>query len=116
MDENPAENYFCCLADAERSVMRVTGLDLPVTLFLGIPSPIWYAFWLGTAHNEARYIDAFLLLYGLEVVTTTLDGEEVEVVRPRDGYLDYWVSLSLFVLSPSGACLDGCPLSARPAP
>lgn len=96
--------------------MRSTALGLAVSLYIGIESDLWYALWLGTLHNESRYIDAFLAGYGLEIATIGGDGGDIEVVRPRDGYLDYWIEITTFVLLPAGACLDGCTLSARPTP
>jgi len=44
-----------------------------------------------------------------------MEGEvEIEVVRPASGYLGFWVSWSLYVVTPSAACLDGCGQSTIP--
>lgn len=94
--------------------MRVTGLDLPVTLFLGIPLDVWSAFWIGTLHNTDYYKAAFLTLYHLEIATIGGDGGDVEVVRPVEGFSSLWVGYSLFMLTPPAACLGGCPLSRLP--
>lgn len=96
--------------------MRVTAADLPVTLFLGIPLPVWDAFWVATDHDTDEYKNAFLNLYHLEIVTIDGGDGEIEVVRPIEGFLPFWVAAALFVVSPSGACLGGCPLSKRPTP
>lgn len=94
--------------------MRNTSEGLLLTLFLGIPSDVWYAFWLVTAHASDVYVNAFLALYHLEIVTIAGDPDPIEVVRPSEDYLFWWVEMSVFILTPSAACLDGCPQSTLP--
>jgi len=88
--------------------MRATAIGLAETLFVGIPSPLWFFLWEGTLHTDSVYKQAFLDLYHLEIVT--IEGTEglYEAVSPRDGYLAWWVSMSLFILTPDAACLVGC--------
>lgn len=94
--------------------MRSTAIGMPETLYLGIPLPLWNLLWVGTLHNTDYYRAAFLSLYGLRIGTMVVDGSDIEAVVIRDGFLAWWVSATLFVLSPEGACLDGCPLSSLP--
>lgn len=112
--ENPPERWFCCLATPERTVWRDVAQGLPVTLFLGIPVAIYDAWWVATGVIDEFRVAAFEALYHLEIVTIVLSDEETTVVRPIDGYLDLWVSNSVFSFLPAAACLDGCQLSKLP--
>jgi len=106
--------WYCCLNVAERTVVLNTCEGFVLTLFTGIPLPVWDAFWLATDHNTADYKSVFRSLYHLDVVSTEVDGEPVEVIAPRDGFLPLWVGWSLFVVTPSAACLEGCGQSSIP--
>lgn len=109
------ERWFCCLNPRERSVLRASIEGLLLTLWIGIPSDLWEAFWFGEPQSGAAVRSAFLSIYGLEIVTIVpTEGEPaVEVVRPVD--LVQWVSWSLFLLTPAAACLSGCQLSRNPS-
>lgn len=108
--------FYCCLHPAERTVMRQTIEGLVLTLFLGVPLDVWTAFWLVTEHGAPEYQDAFRGLYHLEIVTIESDPAPIEVVRPIEGFLPFWVEVGLFVVTPEAACLSGCTQSRRPAP
>jgi hypothetical protein len=95
-------------------VLRQTALALPLTLWLGVPTSIYDVFWFGAPDNGAPAREVFLNVYGLEIVTIVVEMEDTEVVRPKSGYLDLWVSWSLFVLTPGAACLAGCEQSTFP--
>lgn len=107
-------DWFCCLNPRERTVLRQTALALPVTLFLGVPKDIWDVFWVGAADNGDAVRASFLVSYGLEIVTIVEDDVEVSVVRPSAGYLGYWVDWSVYMVTPSAACLAGCEQSTFP--
>jgi len=106
--------WYCCLNPRERSVLHSMAVALPLTLFLGVPVEEWDLFWLATFDDHEAYRAAFLSIYMLEIVTIGVDDEEVSVVRPRDGGLPFWVGASLFILTPSAACLTGCGQSRVP--
>lgn len=108
--------WYCCIDTPERTVLRQTCEGLVLTLFVGVPSVVWDAFWFVTAHDTAEYRSLFITLYGLEIVEIEVDGAPLSVVRPREGYLGYWVSWSVFVLLPDAVCPDGCQQSALPTP
>lgn len=94
--------------------MRATSIGLAETLNVGIPTPLWYALWEGTDHTDRVYKDGFRRLYHLEIVTIEGEDGSVEVVRSVDGDLAFWGEVGLFILTPGGACLDGCQQSRLP--
>lgn len=100
--------WFCCLNPRERVLIRDTSEGLVLTAFIGIPLVIWNAFWIPTIHGSEAVREAFLSIYKLEIVTIVLEGEETSVVRPRDGYAADWLSWSIFLVTPTAACLTGC--------
>lgn len=106
--------FFCCLHPRERGVLRSTAEALVLTLFLGVPEDLWRAFWLVYEDNGEEVIQAFLRIYGLEIVTIGEPEEPVSVVRPASGFLATWVEYSLFILTPGAACSDGCGQSSFP--
>jgi len=95
-------------------VLRSMALALPETLFLGVPVELWLGMWTATGDAAAAYRSAFLSIYGLEIVTIGESPDEYEAVAPCDGYLAYWVSWSLFVVTSGAACLTGCQQSTVP--
>lgn len=110
----PIDWWYCCLNVRERTIVRQTCEGLVLTLFSGVPVPIWDVLWLGTGYTDARYKEAFRTIYGLEIATIDGDGGPIEVVRPIDGMLPSWVLWSLYVVTPSAACLEGCGQSTVP--
>lgn len=106
--------WYCCLNVAERTIIRNTAEGLVLTLFQGIPLPVWDAFWLATDHNSDEFKEAFRAIYHLSIGTMESDGEAVAAVVIADGYLGLWVGWSLFVASPSAACPSGCEQSRVP--
>jgi len=108
------EWWFCCLHPRERGVLRSTAEALVLTLFLGVPEDVWQAFWVVYEDNGEEVRQAFLRIYGLEIVSITVDEELVSVVRPASGFLALWVSYSLYILTPGAACLAGCEQSTVP--
>lgn len=113
---NPPPLWFCCLATPERIVWRLMASDLPVTLFVGVPLPLFDTFCIGAGLSPQWRVDSFLRIYHLIHATVVVEEADVEVIAPDEGYLPLWVSNSLFVLTPAAACLDGCQLSPRPTP
>jgi hypothetical protein len=99
-------SWFCCLPAVERAVLRSTALALPLTLFVGIPVPVWDAFWLPLILQRSTRQELFITVYGLEIVTIVELGVDVEVVRPAA--LPLWIEYSLLMLTPDAACLEGC--------
>lgn len=99
-------SWFCCLTATERAVLRSTALALPLTLFVGIPRDVWDVFWLPLILQPEYRREVFIEVYLLEIVSIVVEGVDVEIVRPTN--LPVWVEYSLQVLTPSGACLDGC--------
>jgi len=88
--------------------VREMGIALPLTLFLGVPVAVWDAMWFGAPGVNQDRIDTALVTYQLEIATIidTETEEEIDVVRPTN--LPFWVEVSLWVLEPASACLDGC--------
>lgn len=108
------EWWYCCLDVPERTVMRQTAEGLALTLYLGVPLAVWDAFWLVTTHNTAEYKFLFRSLYHLEIGTMVVDGGEVDAIVVADGYTTWWLGVTLFLLTPGGACLDGCQQTQLP--
>jgi len=113
---NPPALWFCCLADPERTVWRLVALDLPVTLFVGVPLPIFETMCAAAGLSPDWRVDAFLLIYHLVHARVVSGEEEIEVITAEDGFLSLWVDNGLFALTPAAACLGGCPLSKAPTP
>lgn len=95
-------------------MLRLTIEGVALTLGVGIPRELWDDFWLGTVQSGAAVRSAFLLIYGLEIVTIVGDDGEVEVVRPAGGFLVTYAGWALYLVTPSAACLDGCQQSRVP--
>lgn len=110
------ECWYCCLHPAERTIIRQTCEGLVLTLFQGVPLPVWDAFWLATVHNTDGYREAFLSIYELQIVTIEADPTPFEAVAPRAGALSRWVGFALYVVTPDAACLTGCGQTTRPTP
>lgn len=108
--------WYCCLGVPERTVQRQTAEALALTLYLGVPRPVWDLFWLVTAHPGEVYREAFRVLYHLEIGTMEVDGSPIEAVVVVEGFAGWWLALSLFILSPSGACVGGCRQTTLPSP
>jgi len=106
--DNEVSSFFCCLNVAERTVLRQTAESLVLTLGLGVPVTLWVVFWAVTSHDNDAYRLAFRLAYHLEIATIDEGGSPVEVVRPRAGWGDLWADITLYIVSPAGACLGGC--------
>lgn len=104
----PPEYYFCCLNSGERQMLRVMGEALPLTLFLGVPKDVWDAYWSTVPLSGEPRRQAALYTYQLEIATIDVGDPpvSVDVVRPAD--LAFWVDMSLYILTPDAACLDGC--------
>lgn len=106
--------WYCCLNVRERQVLRNTVEGLLLTLWVGIPGPVWDAFWFGLGAYNDQVKSAFLSIYKLEIVTIEIDGEDLSVVRVRDGWLADYVSWSVFIFLPETSCPDGCQQSRVP--
>lgn len=106
--------WFCCLHPRERNVLRTTALALVETLWIGVPTGLWDTFWLASPDVTDDVKLAFRIIFGLEIVTIEEGDDEISVIRPAAGYLGYWVSWSLFVVTPAAACLAGCEQSRVP--
>lgn len=106
--------WYCCLNNREQGVLRGTIIGLADTLFLGLPVVLWNAFWLpyGGVNDEVK--QAFLSIYKLEIVTITVEGDELSVVRPIGDSAVTWLSWALFLLTPAAACVGGCSQSTVP--
>lgn len=106
--------WYCCLNVAERTIMRQTAEGLALTLYLGVPLAVWDAFWLATTHNADIYKGVFRTLYHLEIGTMVIDDLDVDAIVVVGGFVDWWLGVSLFLISPGGACLDGCQQTQLP--
>lgn len=106
--------FFCCLNPTERGVLREMGHALPVTLFLGVPFPLWDAMWLVSGGDTVARREAFLGNFGLEIATIMVGDPPVpvDVVRPLD--VVQWADYSVFTFLPAAACLSGCAQSKLP--
>jgi hypothetical protein len=113
---NTPDHWYCCLALPERELFRFLAVSLPETLYQGVPVALYDAerALFGLTPDVRR--DSFERIYHVAHGHIVVDEEEVEVVLPEEGYLDLWVSNTLFILTPAAACTDGCPLSERPTP
>lgn len=102
------EWWYCCLDTPEKTVLRQTAEGLALTLYLGVPLAVWNAFWTVTTHNTAAYREVFRSLYHLEIGTMEVDDLSVEAVVVVEGFEAWWISVTVFLLTPGGACLEGC--------
>lgn len=94
--------------------MRQTAEGLALTLYVGVPLTLWDIFWLGTTHNSARYREIFRSLYHLEIGTMDVSGDIVDAIVVVSGFEWWWIQMTAFLLTPGGACLDGCQQSQLP--
>lgn len=108
------EWWWCCLHPLERSVLRATIEGEALTIYQGIPLELWNTFWISLYPNGQAMRDAFLIIYGLRIVTIEI-GEPpvpVEVVQPI--YPLQYAAWFVFIFTPAAACLDGCQQSDFP--
>jgi hypothetical protein len=94
--------------------MRQSAEGLALTLYLGIPRPVWDAFWLVTTHDADVYKELFRSLYHLEIGTMVIDDADVEAVVVVDGFGSWWLAMTVFLLTPAGSCPDGCEQTQLP--
>lgn len=94
--------------------MRALSEALLVSLWVGVPTPIYRAFWLIWPDAGAAVQTAFEEVYGLETATVIVDELEIEVVRPIVLALGFWVGASAYMADPESLCFDGCGQSTVP--
>lgn len=111
---NDVSFWYCCLNPNERFVFRETGVGLAASLFVGIPVPLWELFWFGLPLSGDARREAFLHIYGLQIVTITPGGgdDPYDAVVPVD--LPQWVTWAAWVVSPAGVCVDPCGITIYP--
>lgn len=105
---NEISSFYCCLNIRERTIILNTCEGLALTLMVGIPVPVWDAFWVATGYLAPIYKELFRACYRLETASVEIDGTPTDVVRPVGAFVSWWASAILFVVTPSAACLDGC--------
>lgn len=108
------EWWYCCLDTPEKTVLRQTAEGLALTLYLGVPLAVWDAFWIVTTHDSDPFKVVFRSLYHLTIGTMDVDDVPVDAVVVVDGFEGWWLALTLFLLTPAGACLDGCQQTQLP--
>jgi hypothetical protein len=81
------------------------------TLFIGVPRDVFDAVCLGVGMPDDERRTNFLLDYHLAYARVTVDGGDIDVVAPEDGFLSLWADNSLFIVTPAALCPDGCTLS-----
>lgn len=106
--------WYCCLNDREQGVLRGTIMALAETLYVGVPKPIWDAFWLPYLGTGQAVRDAFLSIYRLKIVTIEVGEPPVPLDVVRSDDVPLYVSWGLFLLTPEAACLGGCQQSTVP--
>lgn len=108
------EWWYCCIHPREQGVLRTTIMGIAETLNVGIPVPLWDAFWLSYSPSGLAMRSAFLSIYGLEIVTIVVDPElpPIDVVRAKDALR--YAAWFVFLLSPAAACTEGCQQSKLP--
>lgn len=89
-------------------MLRSTIEALALVLFVGVPVPLWDAFWLATGYPVSIYGAQFRTVFRLEIASIDLDGVPTDVVRPTPAGADDYVLYALFLLTPTAACLDHC--------
>lgn len=97
-------SWICCLNGAERQALREMALAFVVGVAPPVPELLWQSFWGLTFKSRAARQAAFIELYHLEAVNIAGDN----FISYTD--LVFWAEMSLFFLSPSGACTGGCQL------
>jgi len=94
--------------------MRNCALTLALTLGAGVPIDLYEAFWFASLRDGEPYRRAFEALYHLQI-GTMMDGDvPIDAMVPVEGFVDWWLGISLWLLDPRAACLSGCPQSQRP--
>lgn len=106
--------WYCCLTTADKTIIRQTCEGLALTLGIGIPVPVWGAFWIATGKLDPFYKEQFRAIYGLEIATIEGDSGPIDVVRVANSCPFDWAVFGLFILSSHAACLDGCGQSRVP--
>lgn len=90
--------------------MHSMGIAFVATVGLGVPKILWETYWALTflSHDERQV--AFETLYKLHEEEIPFGEPPVltEFVLFDDAV--FWLEVSLWVISPDGACLDGCEL------
>lgn len=89
-------------------------MGIAETVNVGIPVPIWLAFWLPYPGVSDEVRSAFLDTYRLRIVTIEVGDPPlpVDVVQAYEG-ADY-VAWAVFLLTPEAACSSGCGQSVVP--
>lgn len=103
--------WFCCLNPRERGVLGSVLSALGVALWFGMPRVAFDAFWVLYSPSGPALRDAFLEVFGFEIVTIETELGEVELVRSVTHWLPYHVHWYAFVSSPAASCPGGCELS-----
>lgn len=102
------ELWFCCINPVERQVWRGMQQAFLLTLYSFVPVDVWNALWLFADGDVQRRKELFLVSGSLSIVTMEIGSPPVPtdvVVTSRSGD---WILLTGFLLTPEGACLDGC--------
>lgn len=79
-----------------------------LTLFSFVPKVVWDGLWLFVPVATQERQDLISFTWGLSIVTMDI-GEPplpTDVLVTSDPLI--WLQLTAFLLTPEGACLDGC--------
>lgn len=100
--------WFCCLNDGERGAVRTVAEGLIASLGLGCPAIVLDVYFLLVFRSREARKSAFMEIFRLERKEVPFGDpvEMVEFVVPLDPVM--WLAIIAFVVSPSGACIDGC--------
>jgi len=102
------EPWFCCLHGRERQVLRALSVAYAELFYDSIPLSLYNAIWFATGDFAAAYREAFIEIYGLEIVTIEEDPPLYNVAIRDLFSFGFWFELEMFLLTPPAACLDGC--------
>ena len=103
--------WFCCLNPREKGVLGSLLSALGVALWFGMPKVAFDVFWVLYPYTGDAIREAFLEIYGFEIVTIETPTGEQELVRSKQNWLPCHLHWYFFLLSPDAACSGGCGFS-----
>lgn len=87
------KDWFWCIPEAERNILRICCASLFTTIGTHVPYSVWLASWAFVAKSRDGRRDAFVDIYGLQVLEIPLpEGAGIEtVVAVLD--IGFWIFL-----------------------
>lgn len=98
--------WWCCLSETENICLKSIAPLVAASLVTPVPRALFDLFWVGAGRSIPARREAFLQIFGLNIVTIDEEGVPLEVLEPED--LLVWVEFALWSLLPVQGCEEGC--------